>query len=260
MDLKENTSIGSGIARHPWERARAYIAWHLLKRRIGNRPDGQSAILDVGSGDLYQSLRLVKRDKAIHVIAFDHAYTPEISKALLRQIEGKNIELVQSLQQIAPGVRFSSVLLMDLMEHVEDDSDFLNQLAHQSFIGEDTVFLITVPAWQYLFSSHDIYLNHYKRYTRKQLLDVCRQAGLRSIKNGYFFFGFWLIRVMQFSLMKLSGHKKNEGSDLNPWKEPDWLAKFLSACLIADYLLCRLLSRTGIHLPGLSAYVLCRKK
>ena len=47
--------------------------------------------------------------------------------------------------------------------------------------------LITVPAFQFLWSGHDVFLEHRRRYTLSQIENVARRADLRVLKGRYFF-------------------------------------------------------------------------
>lgn len=49
-------------------------------------------------------------------------------------------------------------------------------------------FLISVPAFQFLWSSHDVFLEHRRRYRLNQIEDVVRQAGL-TVKHSSYYFG-----------------------------------------------------------------------
>jgi hypothetical protein len=62
------------------------------------------------------------------------------------------------------------ILLMDVPEHVDDDVG----LMRSALVGaaEHAYMLITVPAFQKLFSAHDIFLEHKRRYTLRQVEQV----------------------------------------------------------------------------------------
>ena len=55
------------------------------------------------------------------------------------------------------------VLLMDVLEHMTDDVTLLREYVERVTSG--TRFLITVPAFGFLWSGHDEFLRHYRRYT-----------------------------------------------------------------------------------------------
>lgn len=260
MDLKENTSFTSGFTRHPWERARSGILWYLIGSKLKGITNRTISVLDIGSGDLYQSVMLAGKIHDIRITALDNAYDERVKEELSDMAGKHHIRLVDSLQQIPETEHFDLVLMMDVLEHIEQDKEYLKLLVNSKFFDDHTMLVITVPAWKYLFSGHDMYLGHYRRYTRKQLLQICRDAGLQTHSSGYYFIGFYLVRVLQFSFHRIFGYRKKEASDLKRWKEAGWISRVISGILIVDYLLLRLLSSMGVYLPGLSAYTVCRKR
>jgi len=59
------------------------------------------------------------------------------------------------------------VLLLDVLEHQEDDKTFLRELVGKMAPGSK--LLLTVPALERLWSSWDVALGHYRRYERDTL-------------------------------------------------------------------------------------------
>lgn len=62
---------------------------------------------------------------------------------------------------------YDAVLLADVLEHVDDDRGFLEDVVTRLRPG--AVLLITVPANQWLFGPHDVALGHRRRYSRETL-------------------------------------------------------------------------------------------
>jgi len=58
-------------------------------------------------------------------------------------------------------------LMMDVLEHLEDDASTLAELVRPMRRG--AVFLITVPADMRLWSTHDVSFGHHRRYDRESL-------------------------------------------------------------------------------------------
>jgi hypothetical protein len=74
---------------------------------------------------------------------------------------------------------------MDVLEHVDDDVGLLREYAEQA--APRTRFIVSVPAFSWLWSGHDVFLEHRRRYTLQQLLRVVRDAGLMPVTGFYFF-------------------------------------------------------------------------
>jgi hypothetical protein len=77
------------------------------------------------------------------------------------------------------------VALLDVLEHQEDDREFLRSLVSKMRPG--STLLLTVPALPKLWSQWDVALGHYRRYDKKSLLESTK--GLRlSIREISFLF------------------------------------------------------------------------
>jgi hypothetical protein len=75
--------------------------------------------------------------------------------------------------------------MMDVLEHVDDDMNFLSQYTY--LMPLEGWILITVPAFQFLWSGHDEFLEHRRRYTLGALEAMVQTAGLHIVDIRYFF-------------------------------------------------------------------------
>lgn len=82
---------------------------------------------------------------------------------------------------------FDCVLALDVVEHIEDDVAFVESLRSNTRPGGNLI--VTVPAYEWLWSQHDVVNQHFRRYTRPGLVDVLRRGGLEVSRCGYVFFG-----------------------------------------------------------------------
>lgn len=71
---------------------------------------------------------------------------------------------------------FDLVAALDVLEHVEDDRG--SALALAGLVRPGGWLLVTVPAHQALWGSHDRRLHHRRRYGRRQLLQLFGGSGL----------------------------------------------------------------------------------
>lgn len=77
------------------------------------------------------------------------------------------------------------VILADVLEHVENDRQFLNNL--MEYIRPGAIIVLTVPAMPVLWSEHDVVLGHYRRYTAGQLTLLLNELdGVDCIFKSYF--------------------------------------------------------------------------
>jgi len=76
------------------------------------------------------------------------------------------------------------VLLLDVIEHVDDDVAALR--AARAAVGEGGLLVVTVPAYQWLWSGHDEVLGHRRRYTAAGLRAAVERAGFEVLRVSYF--------------------------------------------------------------------------
>jgi len=253
MDLSEleRQSVNSS-SRHPWEITRARVVEFLLKKNASSIQH----ITDVGSGDVFVLRHLANQHPLLRFTAVDSAYNENLVQQLHRLPGTGNISFHTSLPA---GIMDQTdiVLLMDVLEHCENDSSLVKEVVSPYMVTKETLVLITVPAFQSLFSQHDALLKHYRRYSRKQIRKVVSREGLAVISSGYFFFSLIPARMFQ-KLFERMGLRRTRSS-IDNWKGNKIITKIISSILWADFRICHALSSLGIHLPGLSCYCLCKK-
>ena len=254
MDITELKRSRWKVNRHPWEIARVRIIIFLLKKQKKKFDH----IADYGSGDAFVINKLVEAKIATSYSAIDTEYNTDI----VNKLKGKNetIRFYQSQSEFEETEKKADLILMlDVLEHCKDDREVLKQTISSPFIISDKLnILITVPAFQSLFSQHDSLLLHYRRYNRKQLLQLCKNAGIMPIHSGYFFFSLLPLRIILLIVEKLKIRKTNNSID--NWRGGKWISNFIAALLWIDFRICYAFSNWGIHLSGLSCYCLCQKQ
>ena len=75
-------------------------------------------------------------------------------------------------------------LLLDCLEHIEDDESMLQMLGKKMRKGG--ILLITVPAFMNLWSSEDDSAGHFRRYTCSELERKVTVAGFKVLQSSYF--------------------------------------------------------------------------
>lgn len=82
------------------------------------------------------------------------------------------------------GQRFDLVCLFDVLEHIEEDVATLQAVGALLAPGGQAV--ITVPAYRWMWSAHDEFLHHKRRYSSAELRRKIDAAGLRIATLSYF--------------------------------------------------------------------------
>jgi SAM-dependent methyltransferase len=78
---------------------------------------------------------------------------------------------------------FGLCTFFDVLEHIEAEDAFLREVGRVLRPG-GWVFL-SVPAYEFLWSDHDVSLHHFRRYTRGALKDVLARNGLAIVRVTY---------------------------------------------------------------------------
>ncbi len=217
-------------------------------------------MLDVGCGDVFVADELGARYPRATFYAVDTAFTDELIERSRRHLRA-NVFPSASLDRMTPPLegQVSLVLLMDVIEHVPDDKAFLADLAGRTFVGEQTRFLITVPAYQRLFCSHDVFLGHYRRYSPRMLREHLQASGLTVIDEGSFFFSLLAARGLQVIKERLFEADSDRATLVATWSGGAVKTGLIKHLLLLDAAVSRALKTVGVRLPGLSNYALCRK-
>jgi SAM-dependent methyltransferase len=74
--------------------------------------------------------------------------------------------------------RFDAVMLLDVLEHIENDVGLLLRL--RKALKPEGVLVLKVPAGQWLYGSMDRAIGHYRRYSRQTLSHICVAAGFNE--------------------------------------------------------------------------------
>lgn len=83
-----------------------------------------------------------------------------------------------------PGEKFDLICFFDVLEHIEEDVATL--VATKKMLAQGGRMLITVPAYRWLWSAHDEFLHHKRRYSALELREKAAAAGLRVERISYF--------------------------------------------------------------------------
>ena len=248
MDLRERgTDEGT---RHPWEVARSDFFASLLRE---TRHLAGQRVLDVGSGDAWLARRLWDEARPAALCCVDAGYTQTDKDELMHASPGMTFETAP------PASRFDVILLLDVMEHLGDDLGFVRDLVDAQ-LAERGLVVVSVPAWPMLWTSHDVALGHYRRYTPQQLHTVLAGAGLRLLRAGSLFVSLPIPRAIAALRERLAPTVTTGLVPHSAWSAPAFVTRLVGRALAADVSLTRLASRHGLALPGLSCWALCERR
>lgn len=171
MDVKEIDILGDEINTHWYYISKAKALLKFIKSKKPYK------IMDVGAGSGYFSKFLLSQTSADEAWCVDISYSKDSD--LLES--NKPIHFLRSMDK----TNVDLVLLMDVLEHVDDDIGLLSEYVNKVPVG--TKFIISVPAFNWLWSSHDDFLEHKRRYTIRQIENTVKKSGLTIHKSCYYF-------------------------------------------------------------------------
>ena len=155
---------------HWWYRARREILSDLIGRRI-ELPEA-ARILEVGCGTGH-NLDMLKRFGRVDAIEVDGAAREIAGKRLGRAVMNAPLPALAGV----PDRTYDLIAILDVIEHIDEDRAGLESLARKLKPGGK--ILITVPAFPWMWSAHDVVNHHKRRYTRRTLKALIADAGLK---------------------------------------------------------------------------------
>ncbi|GAB7140312.1 hypothetical protein RsTz2092_02600 [Deferribacterales bacterium RsTz2092] len=255
MDVKE---IGAGEYRHPWELSRAECILGIIPQPSNTYIHTTyihtyiHTYADIGSGDNYFAKKLLDKTQG-KVFAVDLAF-PDAQRDDGGVICLNNIEKLEDKS-------IDCVLLMDVLEHVEDEGAFLKGVLNK--LSDNGSVVITVPAWQFLWSPHDSFVGHFRRYRKGRLLRLLVDNNLIVEKSHYFYTSLFVLSAITLVLktLKIRYEHALNIAEYVVWdySKNDIRTKMAKIALNVDFFINKVLDKLHIHLPGLSILAVCKK-
>lgn len=174
MNNSEIEAILAGDERHWWYRGRRRVL-HAELDRVALPPDARILDAGCGSGRMLDELR--SRGTVIGVDANADAV------AATRR-RGHAARRCAIEQMPFADATFDLVTCLDVIEHTPDDRRTLRELRRVTRPGGTLV--VTVPAYQSLWSAHDVVNGHYRRYRMPELRAAAQEAGWCHLRDSYF--------------------------------------------------------------------------
>jgi SAM-dependent methyltransferase len=163
--------------RHWWFRGRREILRSVI---AGLQLPDSSRILEIGAGT-GGNLAMLSQFGSVRALEMD-----DYACSIARQRTDNRIEIRQGqLPDLIPyDDPFDLICLLDVLEHVDRDLDSLRAI--ERIVSANGCLLLTVPAYAWLWSTHDERLHHVRRYTRAILEQKALEAGWTVRRITYF--------------------------------------------------------------------------
>lgn len=207
MESQAYAALAFEEDHHWWFEGRRQILRDLLHTHL--RPNGTRRILDVGCGTggmfpLLSELGHVEgADGSAEAIAYATERFPAFTVHAVR------------LPDELPGADWDAITAFDVVEHLDEPVAALTTIREHLAPGGQVV--VTVPAYQALWSHHDVVHHHKRRYRRALLTEHLHAAGLRATYMTHF--NSWLLPAIagvRFASRLVPGRDQpsDDGGDL----------------------------------------------
>lgn len=210
-----------------WFKARLEILEMLLKKEILSQHQDKNAIkiLNAGVATGATSLMLEKYAETTSL-----EYDKDCC-AMLKELVGIDAVNASLTELPFEDNSFDLVCAFDVIEHIEDHETAMAEI-NRVLKPNGQVFL-TVPAFNFLWSSHDEINHHMRRYTASSLTQVVEGNQFNTQFKSYFNFFLFLpiaaVRLFSSFLEKMKGSfsKKELQSDFKKIKTGNFINKIL---------------------------------
>lgn len=162
---------------HWWYVARRRILHDLIARDVPLPENARILEIGCGTGHNFDMLRAFGRLDAIEVDAEARALA---SRRLGQAVASAPLPELSGI----PDRAYHLIALLDVLEQVDDDRAALASIAAKLAAGGR--ILVTVPAYAWMWSAHDVVHHHKRRYSKRGLRRVIEAAGLKAERIGYF--------------------------------------------------------------------------
>lgn len=230
---------------HWWYRGRLGILKQFVDGFIAT--GGNRRLLSMGCGIGSELLMLKNYGEVFGVDPSE-----EVVLHHKRNNEGNRVLLGSAEKIPFPDAWFDAVFAMDVIEHTPDDKIAIREAFR--VLKNGGIGFFSVPAYQWLWNESDIRAHHFRRYTRKQFIELFVQAGFTIMHVTYFNTFLFLPIALVKLVSKIWESRQLVGAEV---KTPN---VFLNRLLFSIFSLERFFLRYIVFPFGISIFVVVRKK
>ena len=242
MDREYELQTHRAEDRHWWYRGRRQVLERVI---AGLRLPARARILDAGCGSGRNMVELARHG---------HVTGVELSPAsvgLARERNAGEVIAGSVLDMPLESDSFDLAVCLDVIEHLADDVGALRELRRVVVPGGS--LLVTVPAYQWLWSGHDEVNHHHRRYSRRSLERAAAEAGWEKVRTTHFNSLLLPVAVMLRILDRFN--RSTTESSLDLWVPPQPLNWLLERPMVLE---AGLIGRGGRIPVGLSLLAVFR--
>ena len=237
--------------KHWWFKARMEILESLLVKHITSSDKEELKILNVGVATGATSIMLEKYGK-VTSLEYDKDCCDFLSETV--GIEAVNASLTELPFE---NESYDVVCGFDVIEHIEDDKLAVSEIYR--VLKKGGCVYLTVPAFQSLWSDHDVVNHHFRRYKMKNFVQLITNQNFEIVRKSYFNFilfpPVYLFRVVS-NLVKRKKKDETAGSDFDYFNNKNKL----NSVLYRIFKMEKSMLKNKVNFPfGVSALVIGKK-
>lgn len=160
---------------HWWFKARKEILYEQIKS-LNLKKDIDILEIGCGTGGNLSFLKEFGKVHAMEMDKFSVDYAKKYDVEIKEGFLPDNFPFEK---------KFDLICMFDVLEHIEKDSESLSVIKYH--LKSNGIFILTVPAYQWLYGSHDELLHHKRRYTKSKLIELFKENGLNIIRKSSYF-------------------------------------------------------------------------
>lgn len=155
---------------HWWYQGRRNILDTVIADHI--KLSANAPILEVGCGTGH-NLQMLAQHGSVDALEIDDTARDIASQRLGRPVGNAPLPELPGIERN----HYDMIGLFDVLEHIEDDVGALREIGQ--CLSPQGKLLLTVPAFQWMWTAHDEIHHHHRRYSKAALQKALEQAGLK---------------------------------------------------------------------------------
>ena len=216
----------------------------FFRRLVSVWSASPTSVIDVGSGDGWFATQLLgDLPEGSTITCWDANYGDDD----LAAASPRGVVRVST----PPTTPVPLVLALDVLEHIEDDQTFVREQL-LPLVADGGTLVVSVPAHQRLYTSHDRALGHHRRHSSRSLRELL-DPHFEVVARGSLFTSLLLPRAMSALIERIT--RPASATLQSNWHHGRLVTAAVTKVLAIDAALGLMVSRTPVRVPGLSVWV-----
>ena len=141
-------------------------------------------VVDFGAGFGYFCDYLISNGKKVIAV--------EINEEAVKRLKAKKYKVYRSLNDVS--IKNKTIVSLNVLEHIEDDKKAIKKF--YNFMNSGEKIILYLPVSMIVWSKLDVLVNHYRRYSKKDIVQKLKSAGFRVTSVEYVDFIGWLVLLV----------------------------------------------------------------